>query len=211
MKRRAEVRGVIAIDQAESSGFASCPYRPGARLVASEYRVGVALTPSERLAALTAASEAAGGWEHLAVVFEDHSDFYFGRGNASVATLLGLGAYRGRWEEQLDTHEHPRSHRHKVTPKVWRRAVLGLASNVAADRAKATAQMYAHAALGHGHGHDASEAFCILRFACLSLLPSLQAGRSVSAAASAIAAAARKPAAGFGRARVRTRAKASQP
>lgn len=187
---RAPIRGILAIDQAEHSGWAITAldqHGHSTRVVS----IGLATSADHRRKVINHAAEVAGGFDQLAVIFEDHSDFYFGRGNASVATLLGLGAYKGRWEEHLDAHSHPKAKRFKVTPKVWRRAVLGLVGNAAKDRAKQAAQLYARVffaelgnhAVGFAPGPDESEALCMLRYAEVTLLPGLSAPKAAAPAA----------------------------
>jgi hypothetical protein len=151
---------LLAIDQAETSGWAFA-------LVGPEIRqftwAGTAKTAAERADVVRQAAErAALHGVDLYVVLEDHGDFHFGRGNMSVRSLLGMGAARGRWAEALELAGVPKSRISMVTPKAWRRAVLGLGGNAKAEHAKAAAQLHARAVLDYDPGPDAAEALCIL-------------------------------------------------
>lgn len=167
---------VLAIDQAATSGWAILSCAPmSLRLV----EMGVAKTMAERERVVWQARDAAHNIYEWLVVMEDHSDFHFGRGNASVASLLGMGAVRGRWEEQLDRAQHPAKLRAKVTPKTWRKAVLGLPGNATAERAKEAAIAYVVACLTISEGadrpeHNAAEAYCMGAYAARELLPEAQ-------------------------------------
>jgi Holliday junction resolvasome RuvABC endonuclease subunit len=105
----------------------------------------------------------------LVVVLEDHRSFAFSRGNMSVKSLLGMGAARGRWQQELDVAGA--TDVHMVGPKEWRKAVLGLAGNATAERAKEAAQRYARLTLGKDLGNDESEALCIAMWGVRNVTP----------------------------------------
>jgi len=160
---------VLSIDQAKCSGWALlnaplCTERP------TTLGIGTAKSAEDRRCVLGRAMEA-GDIGELLVVLEDHSRFFFARGNASIASLLGLGAARGRWEERLSDAGHPESMRFTVTPQVWRREVLGLAGNVKAERAKSAAVLYATACGSRDVTADAAEAYCLGVYAARVLMP----------------------------------------
>jgi hypothetical protein len=162
-------RALLAVDQASVSGYAVGRILEGGRfeLVQS----GVAKKCTERSDVLRLALAVCDA-SSLLVVIEDHSDFFFGRGNASVASLLGMGAARGRWEEQLDIHSHPAKNRFKASPGEWRKAVLGLSNRTPAHHAKAEAVRYACAFdVSTAFEHDAAEALCLAVYCAGTLLP----------------------------------------
>ena len=59
----------------------------------------------------------------LVVVYERHTVGGGARWNPE--TMMGMGEGRGRWLEQLELADIPRSHIIGVTPGTWRRAALG--------------------------------------------------------------------------------------
>lgn len=167
------MKALLSIDQAQCSGYAvgllhDAPAYRSFELIGS----GVVKKCVERSTVLNQAIALAGlDVDELVVILEDHSDFYFGRGNASVASLLGMGAARGRWEEQLDIQGHPLKHRYKATPGEWRKAVLGLPRNATAERAKAESVRYAMAFdQTREFSPDAAEALCMAVYCAGTLL-----------------------------------------
>lgn len=125
----------LGIDQASRSGW-------GISVNRQVVRSGVATTHAERKAVLQLAAELAGGrMADVLVMFEDHSAMPLGRlthadrdtprkgrqaaPQRNTATILGMGAARGRWEELLDQAGHPKALRDDVEPRVWR-AKLGI-------------------------------------------------------------------------------------
>lgn len=131
-------------------------------------RVGVMNTPESIAATVASAIALAGGVQHLAVVFEDHSEVPAGKGRTS-ATLLGMGAARGWWEQQLRISGHPKSRCFKVTMSDWRKRVLHIARRLDTDRLKAAAMLHCERKYRQALiGHDAAEAACILEWALLT-------------------------------------------
>lgn len=159
---------VLGIDQAATSGW--CIYHSGRPL-----KWGVVTTNSGRADVVELAAEMTTGDPGLAprclVVFEDHSEMRVGgirkNGrrvfNTSTATLLGLGAARGRWEALLDQAGHDDRARLMVTTKMFRQRVLGLRGNAPADEAKALAKLRYQIA-----EHDAAEACAIAEWGAKS-------------------------------------------
>ena len=156
---------VLAIDQScDSSGW--CVMVDG-RI---EYS-GVARNAVERASAVDTAyrmAEARG--LSLIAVLEDHRKMRISRGNASPASLQGMGAARGRWEQVLEMHGI--TDVRMVEPHVWRKAVLGLKRNVKRDDAKDAANVYAHALLGRApESDDESEAIAMAAYAAREYQP----------------------------------------
>lgn len=170
---------LLAVDQAATSGFAIGLL---AGVQARAITVGTARSAAERGKAIeTAIALTRVQNETLAdihVIFEDHGDFYFGKGNGSVPSLLGLGAARGRWLEQLELAGVKKGKVCKVATKDWRRAVLGLAGNASAERAKSAAVTHARAVIGQDVEHDAAEALCILLWAARNLPASIETDKA---------------------------------
>jgi hypothetical protein len=125
----------LGVDQAARSGW-------GIGRDRQVLHSGVATTHAERKAVAHLALELAGGdVKQLLVVFEDHSGMPLGRlthadrntprkgrqaaPQRNTATILGMGAARGRWEAVLDELGHPKTLRDDVEPRVWR-AKLGI-------------------------------------------------------------------------------------
>lgn len=164
----------LGIDQASRSGWGICV----GRVVV---RSGVATTHADRKAVVELARELAGGdMKQVLVMLEDHSGMPLGRLTHSdrntprkgrqaapqrnTATILGMGAARGRWEAVLDDAGHPKSLRDDVEPRTWR-GKLGITGRDT-DALKAAA-----AALASAHMHqqvtdtDEAEGICIAMFA----------------------------------------------
>lgn len=161
---------ILAIDQASTSGWCFGDTRYPRNLMVGETKTHVdreSAIQSVRSGLLNAREHGADGF--LRVVFEDHSDFYFARGNASVKALLGLGRAQGEWSAAILSVLSPESW-HSVTPKVWRRAVLGLRPNVDSETAKYEALTWARTWLNRSDvGENAAEAACIWAWACWKL------------------------------------------
>lgn len=131
---------------------------------------GVATNARERRSAVLAAFELALSTDDAVIaVLEDHRSFAFSRGNMSTKSLLGMGAARGRWEQELESHSI-KDVRH-VEPKVWRKAVLGLGANTPKERCKETARLYAKAVSGKDMDDDEAEALCIGAYAAKNFAP----------------------------------------
>lgn len=185
---------VLGIDQAKRSGWAihnglaahvtalqglnvPCPIAASGFVHDTGGLVGV----------IEMAKALAHGSEFLAV-FEDHSGIplqakaKFARGQApqrNAATILGMGAARGRWELALDLAEHPERLRLEVTPRDWRGRVLGLVPSASTERCKATACVYASRLIGHQVTDDnEAEAICIACWGALDGLAQLSAVRA---------------------------------
>jgi hypothetical protein len=126
----------LGIDQAARSGW-------GIGVERQVVHSGVASTHAERKAVVGLARDLVGGdMRQLLVMFECHSRMPIGRltradrntprqgrqgaPERNTATILGMGAARGRWEAVLDELGHPKSLRDEVEPRVWR-AKLGIA------------------------------------------------------------------------------------
>lgn len=103
----------------------------------------------------------------MVAVLEDHRSFAFSRGNMSVSSAMGMGAARGRWEQELEAAGIRDVH--LVEPRVWRKAVLGL-GNAKTEAAKAAARLHARAVLGCDVGADESEALCMALWAERALM-----------------------------------------
>lgn len=125
----------LGIDQAARSGWGIASGR-------NVVRSGVATTHAERKAVVELARELAGGdMKQVLVMFEDHSGMPLNRltrddkntprkgrqaaPQRNTATVLGMGAARGRWEAVLDDVGHPKTLRDDVEPRVWR-AKMGI-------------------------------------------------------------------------------------
>lgn len=177
---------VLGIDQASESGWA-VHTGPGGRVVAH----GVARTWQDRHAAIQCALDHAGSVgsaAELLVVFEDHSGISLKKGTRgkptrSTASILGLGAARGRWDEALDRVGHPDSKRIQVEPKDWRGRVLGLGEHASTDLCKkcacewATRQLYEIIT-----DHNEAEGICITCWGALDGLSVWQGRRNLERA-----------------------------
>lgn len=164
----------LGIDQAARSGW-------GISVGRSVVRSGVASTHAERKAVVELARELAGGdLKQVLVMFEDHSGMPLGRlthadrttprkgrqaaPQRNTATILGMGAARGRWEAVLDDVGHPKSLRDDVEPRVWR-AKLGVQGKDS-DALKLAACRWATAhMLKEITDTDESEGVCLAAFA----------------------------------------------
>lgn len=165
---------ILAIDQAACSGWA-LGFLDGVRITGVS--VGIATTPAHRAGVVKAALAAAGDPRELYVVFEDHSEVPAGKGR-STETVLGMGAAKGWWQERLRIEGHPQSHCFKVTPREWRREVLGFTKHVKAEVAKETAVIWARATLReHDVPEDAAEALGILHWAARNIPVQLETQR----------------------------------
>jgi hypothetical protein len=154
---------VLGIDQASRSGY-------GVHDFAKLVQHGVATSSMRRREVLRSLRALpAFDFERLLVVFEDHSTIplsnraqYDGRApTRNAATILGMGAARGRWEELLDILEHPKHLRISVEPREWRR-VLGTAVNLNTDAWKAQAKMWATAVCGTRIDDDNEAEGCVM-------------------------------------------------
>lgn len=150
---------ILAVDQGARSGWAL--FRVG-KLVAS----GVATKAAQRKAAVDRAVALSRITNMpLVFVYEDHSGIP-ARKKGNTRTLLGMGAARGRWEEQLDMAGVPKPRRLKVRPETWRRNVLGLRLFTPRDVAKTAAIRFVVAAYGVDAKDDEAEAVCIGHWGC---------------------------------------------
>lgn len=159
---RFEVRAVLAIDQAATSGVAFGQLGVG---VLTGRTVGTTLRREHRVETLRAAVKLAGGIDHLAVVYEDHSEIPASSGYGTP-TLLGMGDARGRWLELLESVGHPVALVSCVTMDEWRKA-LGFSSR-RTEQLKAEAVRWASRWLSVPEDeldHNAAEAACILAWA----------------------------------------------
>jgi hypothetical protein len=171
------IAACLGLDQARRTGWGLS--LPAERRVVES---GVATSHEERLTVLEQARALAGGdMRRVFVLFEDHSGIPLtrltradratrrqGRAGAperSTASILGLGAQRGRWEELLDMLGHPPSLRDDVEPRTWRARVLGTVGGTA-DYLKAVAGGWASAHLDREVTDlDEAEGVCIAAFA----------------------------------------------
>lgn len=161
---------IWAIDQASTSGWCFGDTRSPRNLRVGETRTHADRADVVRSLHIAVKHLQLSGGGPLRIVFEDHSDFYFGHGNSSVPGLLGLGRAQGEWSEAILGALSPESW-HSVTPKVWRKAVLGLPGNVDSARAKAEAVRWARAWLKRDDiGPDAAEAVAIWAWASNNLV-----------------------------------------
>lgn len=167
----------LGLDQARRTGWGLS--LPAERRVVES---GVATSHEERMAVLERARALAGGdMRRVFVLFEDHSGIPLtrltradratrrqGRSGAperSTASILGLGAAKGRWEELLDMLGHPLSLRDDVEPRVWRARVLGLVGGDG-QTLKTIAAQWLAAHLGREVTDlDEAEGGCIAAFA----------------------------------------------
>jgi len=154
---------VLGIDQStRSSGWALIGEPHGSR------RVGVAKGAADIVDVLHEAKSFAGPLPIVAVL-EDHRSFAFSRGNMSVKSLLGMGAARGRWQQELEVFGI--TDVHMVEPRVWRREVLGLRGNTSAEAAKEAAARHAAFVLRREVSSDEAEALCIALWATRNVQP----------------------------------------
>lgn len=165
----------FGIDQGVSSGW--CINRGRTPL-----HYGLAKNHAQRLAAVELARTLCGGeMGRLLVYFEDHSKMPLGRmgandrGNTSLrrygaperstASILGMGASKGRWLELLDLVKHPQALRDAVVPRTWR-ARLGVGLQLKRLSAKEEACDIASAIVGERiDDDDVAEAIGIASFA----------------------------------------------
>jgi hypothetical protein len=186
---------VLGIDQAAVSGWAI--YELSQRRVT---RSGIARTSIQREEAVQRALALAERPRLLLVMFEKHSEMPLqrmtrfdsphlrraGPPERNTATILGMGAARGRWEEQLDRVSHPQSLRDEVEPRVWRAAVLQRGHSRNTDW-KALACLAASQHVGENVvDHNEAEAVHLARFGGVDGIARLVAararGRSIAAA-----------------------------
>lgn len=176
---------VLGIDQARASGWCITPI--GGTALQFELAESFA---GRRYAADCALNAVGGDAARLLVVFEDHSTISLthgtnrsARGNhrapiRNTASILGLGAARGRWDELLDMLEHPASLRLSVSPEDWRIRVLGCSNKPGTDELKERAKRWAMAHTQKSVCDDnVAEAICIAAWGSLDGLSVLQHGR----------------------------------
>lgn len=177
---------VLGIDQARRSGWCIHTGDVGACRTAV-LASGFVLDTGGIMGVVAMVKSMAGAEPYLAV-FEDHSGIplhnktRFARGHGApqrnTATILGIGAARGRWEVALDLAEHPDSLRVSVEPCDWRGRVLGLLSSANPDRCKAVAVEYASRLIGHAvTDHNEAEAVCIACWGALDGKAQLDAAK----------------------------------
>ena len=173
----------LGLDQARRTGW-------GLGLSRRVVESGVASSHEERLAVCERARELADGdMRRVFVLFECHAGMPLtrltrmdgatrrtGRHGAperSTASILGLGAARGRWEELLDMLGHPEALRDDVEPRTWRARVLGVTTGGSAHL-KQVACEWASAHLGREvTDPDEAEGACITAFAAVDGLARL--------------------------------------
>lgn len=180
-----ELKVILALDQASTSGIAM-GVLGGVHLRAVV--AGTARKHTDRAKVIEAATVLAGGvLADVAVMFEDHSDIPASRAR-NTATILGMGAARGRWEEQLDLAGHPQSMRFRVTSEEWRGAVLGRRfAKAPTEKAKAEAIRWATAFMsriggsGDALDHNAAEALAMAVYGAASLPLQIEASRQLAA------------------------------
>ena len=172
---------ILGIDQARRSGWAVFK---GAGIVASGF---VYDTPGMVGVLDVVKAFADGDMTRVLVVFEDHSGIplsakaRFARGHApqrNTATILGIGAARGRWETALDLADHPERLRLSVEPQDWRARVLGLVPSASTERCKQAAGAYASQLIARAVTDDnEAEAVCIACWGSLDGVASLERER----------------------------------
>lgn len=124
---------VLGLDQAARSGWAIAVSHDH---IASS---GAASTCAERFAVVQLSLELARQrGAGLVVYFEDHADIPARKGRGTE-TVLGIGAARGRWEEQLEMNGSQRKRWHRVSPRDWRKAILSLPARAREKTCKAAA------------------------------------------------------------------------
>lgn len=178
---------VLGIDQARRSGWGIANARGAVT------QCGVARTHAERRRVAELVREhAAGDMRRVLVLLEDHAGMPIGRltrqdrqtarkgrsgaPERSTATLLGMGAARGRWEAVLDELGHPEALRDEVEPRVWR-AKLGI-RGAGTDALKADACRWATAHLGQlVDDGDLAEGVCITAFGAWDGIARVEARR----------------------------------
>jgi hypothetical protein len=188
---RVEIGAFLATDQARISGVALAGYRDSRM---HGVQSGTAAKPEHRVRMIQAARQRAGclcyvggvlpaypcpcrcqAITRLAVVMEDHSTIPASSG-VGTPTLLGMGAARGRWEEDLEHMGHPESMRFAVDMPTWRGTILGPrwararkchgACKPGCGCVKAEAVKWASARTRRDDvEHDEAEALCILHWA----------------------------------------------
>lgn len=145
---------VLSVDQGIRSGWAV--FKPG-QLVKS----GKAINHTQRVAAMFAAQEVATSTElPLVVVLEGHDQLPASMG-ANTATLIGLGASRGRWQEVAEMRGVSQKRIVEIGVADWRRRVLGKQRRIKRATAKAMAMRAALVLYGVTCGDDEAEAICI--------------------------------------------------
>lgn len=159
---------VLGIDQStKSSGWAIRGVYPATSGVA---------TGADGIRAVVDRAKSLSMGRPVVAVLEDHRAFAFSRGNMSVKSLLGMGAARGRWQQEL---EHAGiDDVHMVEPRVWRGKVLGLGPRVSGEQAKAAARRHAAAVLGFCVSDDEAEALCIALWGEMNLQPKVKRKRA---------------------------------
>jgi len=156
---------VLGVDQAKVSGWALFA---DARLLAH----GVARTAEQRhRVCLRAAAMARAQGGALLLMLEDHQDTTRdalraakrGQVKTSADRLLSLGASRGKWEQswELVAGQAPKA---MVTPRAWRRAILGIPADTPRAECKRLAQLWAKQSWGLDVTHDEAEAIAIARY-----------------------------------------------
>lgn len=144
---------ILSIDPARTSGWAL--------VRESGWRTGVAKTASERFAVVANAVLAPG----LVVVMETWK-LGGGRGGRprTTSTIVGLGAARGRWLEQLELAGHPKRRVVSVDLGTWSQCILGRSRLTTAQR-DAMVRMRARATLGREVSDDEADAVAIALWA----------------------------------------------
>lgn len=145
---------VLSIDQGIRSGWAVFKW---GQLVIS----GKAINHTQRMAAMVAAQQAAETASlPLVVALEGHDQLPASMGQ-NTATLIGLGASRGRWQEVAEMRGVPQKRVVQIGVADWRRRVLGKQKRIKRATAKAMAVNAALALYGVRCEHDEAEAICI--------------------------------------------------
>lgn len=172
------LRALLVADQASTSGIAWGKYDERTDKLTNKGFDVKQCTYVHRDAFILQATQLAGGRIcDVAFVYEDHSDLYFGRGDTSVKTILGMGKGLGVWLDALDRAKHPESMRFSVTAKQWRKAVLSLPGNTSGEKAKEEAVLFVQRKYGQEVNHNAAEAICMMEWAHMVIPRQLAAGR----------------------------------
>lgn len=173
---------VLGIDQARRSGWAILAGPHPFVVKASGF-----VHDTAGIMGVVAMARSMAGSSPFLVVMEDHSGIplhakaKFARGQApkrNTATILGIGAARGRWEVALDLAQHPDGLRMDVEPCDWRARVLGLSLCASTVRCKAAAMEYASRLIGKPvTDENEAEAVCIACWGALDGIAQLNRDR----------------------------------
>lgn len=150
---------ILAIDPADTSGWAVLAPDPSNPIRTVALAGGIAKTPADRALAVQVAQS----WEtirQLPLLVVGETWRTSPGDKIGLPTFIGMGAQWGRWAEQLEMAEVSPRRILRLTVGDWRQQIFGR-SRMTNDAAKAAARNWAKAA-GHGDvTDDEAEAICI--------------------------------------------------